>query len=74
MTVRCENCGGDVQKVLYWRDRKFHEGQTFNYFYCGPKCSTEHYEKIAKENQKTNTQTNRKDESQGDYSNRRGYR
>ena len=56
MTVRCENCGGDVQKVLYWRDRKFHEGQTFNYFYCGPKCSTEHYEKIAKEkNKKTDT-------------------
>ena len=49
MTLRCENCGGEVQKVIYWRDMKFYEGQTVNYFYCGPDCSMEHYDITAKE-------------------------
>ena len=56
VSFRCENCGGEVTKTLYWRDARFHEEQKFNYLYCGPNCSTEHHEKIAKEeNQKTNT-------------------
>ena len=58
-----------MQKVLYWRDRKFHEEQTFNYFYCGPDCSMEHYDITAKE--KIDKGTTGENEFQGAYSNPR---
>ena len=46
--ILCAYCGKDIVETKYWRDKTFHKGQKYNYFYCGPDCSTEHHEKILK--------------------------
>ena len=46
ITLYCENCGKEIKHIQYYRNSDFHENQDRNYFYCGPNCSTEHYEKI----------------------------
>ena len=50
--ILCAYCGKDIVETKYWRDKKFHEGQKHNYFYCGPDCSTEHHEEILKKDKK----------------------
>ena len=52
MKFLCENCGKEVERVQYWKNSKFHENQRYDYVYCGPSCSTEHYEKMAMRNLK----------------------
>jgi len=52
MKFLCENCGKEIERVQYWKNSKFHEDQKYNYAYCGPSCSTEHYEKMAMRNLK----------------------
>jgi hypothetical protein len=46
ITLYCENCRKEIKHIQYYRNSDFHENQDRNYFYCGPNCSTEHYEKI----------------------------
>ena len=52
ITLYCENCRKEIKHIQYYKNSDFHENQDRNYFYCGPSCSTEHYEKMAMRNLK----------------------
>jgi hypothetical protein len=53
--TNCYYCGLKITNLKYYRDAFFHDNQTENYYYCGPNCSTAHYENTTKENKKTDT-------------------
>ncbi len=45
MKARCAVCYKEVDKLLYWRDPKFHPDQLTTIFFCGPGCSLKYEEK-----------------------------
>ena len=45
MKAKCDVCGKEVDRLLYWRDIKFHPEQLIPIFFCGPNCSLSYEEK-----------------------------